>query len=120
MRVILAVSAVALLALAGCDSNTGPQKTAKVECNCSQPPAPPPDAELFPMNRLLSTVELVPGVTVRHIIAGPLEGLDKNDLPAQLCAFTSGVMREEAAHVACGSGTRLSERRRVERYANRL
>jgi D-inositol-3-phosphate glycosyltransferase len=44
------------------------------------------------------TVELVPGVTVRHITAGPYEGLDKNDLPAQLCAFTSGVMREEAAH----------------------
>jgi D-inositol-3-phosphate glycosyltransferase len=44
------------------------------------------------------TVELVPGVTVRHITAGPFEGLDKNDLPAQLCAFTSGVMREEAAH----------------------
>jgi D-inositol-3-phosphate glycosyltransferase len=44
------------------------------------------------------TVELAPGVTVRHITAGPYEGLDKNDLPAQLCAFTSGVMREEAAH----------------------
>jgi D-inositol-3-phosphate glycosyltransferase len=44
------------------------------------------------------TVELVPGVTVRHLIAGPYEGLDKNDLSAQLCAFTSGVMREEATH----------------------
>jgi len=43
-------------------------------------------------------VEMVPGVTVRHITAGPYEGLDKNDLPAQLCAFTSGVMREEALH----------------------
>ncbi|HEX3908072.1 MAG TPA: D-inositol-3-phosphate glycosyltransferase [Mycobacteriales bacterium] len=43
-------------------------------------------------------VELVPGVSVRHITAGPFEGLDKNDLPAQLCAFTSGVLREEAAH----------------------
>jgi D-inositol-3-phosphate glycosyltransferase len=43
-------------------------------------------------------VELVPGVTVRHITAGPFEGLDKNDLPAQLCAFTSGVLREEASH----------------------
>ncbi|MDX6209125.1 MAG: D-inositol-3-phosphate glycosyltransferase, partial [Frankiales bacterium] len=41
-------------------------------------------------------VELVPGVTVRHITAGPLEGLSKNDLPAQLCAFTSGVLRAEA------------------------
>jgi D-inositol-3-phosphate glycosyltransferase len=45
-----------------------------------------------------ATVELTPGVTVRHITAGPYEGLDKNDLPAQLCAFTSGVLREEAAH----------------------
>jgi D-inositol-3-phosphate glycosyltransferase len=41
-------------------------------------------------------VELVPGVTVRHIVSGPLEGLPKNDLPAQLCAFTSGVLRAEA------------------------
>jgi D-inositol-3-phosphate glycosyltransferase len=49
-------------------------------------------------SELPPTVELAPGVTVRHITAGPYEGLDKNDLPAQLCAFTSGVMREEAAH----------------------
>jgi D-inositol-3-phosphate glycosyltransferase len=41
-------------------------------------------------------VELVPGVTVRHVNAGPFEGLSKNDLPAQLCAFTSGVLRAEA------------------------
>jgi D-inositol-3-phosphate glycosyltransferase len=41
-------------------------------------------------------VELVPGVTVRHIVSGPLEGLPKTDLPAQLCAFTSGVLRAEA------------------------
>jgi D-inositol-3-phosphate glycosyltransferase len=43
-------------------------------------------------------VELVPGVTVRQVVAGPYEGLAKEDLPAQLCAFTSGVMRVEAAH----------------------
>jgi D-inositol-3-phosphate glycosyltransferase len=43
-------------------------------------------------------VELVPGVSVRHITAGPYEGLDKADLPAQLCAFTSGVLRVEAMH----------------------
>jgi D-inositol-3-phosphate glycosyltransferase len=47
---------------------------------------------------LPARVELAPGVTVRHISAGPFEGLDKNDLPAQLCAFTSGVLREEASH----------------------
>jgi D-inositol-3-phosphate glycosyltransferase len=47
---------------------------------------------------LPTTVELAPGVLVRHVTAGPFEGLDKNDLPAQLCAFTNGVMRVEAAH----------------------
>ncbi|HEX8004708.1 MAG TPA: D-inositol-3-phosphate glycosyltransferase [Mycobacteriales bacterium] len=41
-------------------------------------------------------VPLADGITVRHITAGPFEGLAKNDLPAQLCAFTSGVMRAEA------------------------
>ena len=41
-------------------------------------------------------VELAPGVTVRHVTAGPFEGLGKADLPAQLCAFTSGVLRAEA------------------------
>jgi D-inositol-3-phosphate glycosyltransferase len=41
-------------------------------------------------------VELAPGVTVQHIMAGPYEGLAKNDLPAQLCAFTAGVLRAEA------------------------
>jgi D-inositol-3-phosphate glycosyltransferase len=43
------------------------------------------------------SVEMFPGVTVRHVISGPLEGLPKEDLPAQLCAFTHGVMRAEAA-----------------------
>ncbi|HEX6683750.1 MAG TPA: D-inositol-3-phosphate glycosyltransferase [Candidatus Limnocylindrales bacterium] len=41
--------------------------------------------------------ELAPGVTVRHVNAGPFEGLSKEDLPAQLCAFTHGVLRAEAA-----------------------
>jgi D-inositol-3-phosphate glycosyltransferase len=41
-------------------------------------------------------VELAPGVLVRHVVAGPLEGLAKEDLPGQLCAFTSGVLRAEA------------------------
>ncbi|HVW80899.1 MAG TPA: D-inositol-3-phosphate glycosyltransferase [Mycobacteriales bacterium] len=49
-------------------------------------------------SELPPTVELAPGVLVRHVTAGPYEGLDKNDLPAQLCAFTSAVLREEAAH----------------------
>ena len=38
-----------------------------------------------------------PGVTVRHVVAGPFEGMDKNELPGQLCAFTAGVLRAEAA-----------------------
>jgi D-inositol-3-phosphate glycosyltransferase len=42
--------------------------------------------------------ELEPGVLIRHVVAGPFEGLLKDDLPAQLCAFTAGVMRTEAAH----------------------
>ncbi|MGH8859621.1 MAG: D-inositol-3-phosphate glycosyltransferase [Jatrophihabitantaceae bacterium] len=43
-------------------------------------------------------VELAPGVLVRHVIAGPFEGLAKDDLPAQLCAFAAGVLRTEAFH----------------------
>ncbi len=43
-------------------------------------------------------VELAPGVTVRHLTAGPFEGLSKEDLPAQLCALTSGLLRVEAQH----------------------
>ncbi|SEQ24546.1 D-inositol-3-phosphate glycosyltransferase [Streptomyces radiopugnans] len=43
-------------------------------------------------------VELAPGVLVRHVDAGPYEGLAKEDLPAQLCAFTHGVMRAWARH----------------------
>lgn len=43
-------------------------------------------------------VEAAPGVLVRNVVAGPFEGLDKHDLPTQLCAFTAGVLREEAHH----------------------
>lgn len=42
-------------------------------------------------------VELADGVVVRHIEAGPFEGLAKTDLPGQLCAFTAGVLRTEAS-----------------------
>ncbi|MGQ0623596.1 MAG: D-inositol-3-phosphate glycosyltransferase [Sporichthyaceae bacterium] len=42
-------------------------------------------------------VELAPGVLVRNVTAGPFEGMAKEDLPAQLCAFTTGVLRAEAA-----------------------
>jgi D-inositol-3-phosphate glycosyltransferase len=43
-------------------------------------------------------VRMDSGVLVRHVTAGPFEGLSKEDLPAQLCAFTSGVLRTEAMH----------------------
>ncbi|MEV0807064.1 D-inositol-3-phosphate glycosyltransferase [Micromonospora sp. NPDC050200] len=42
-------------------------------------------------------VEMAPGVHVRHVTSGPLEGLTKEELPGQLCAFTAGVLRAEAA-----------------------
>ena len=42
------------------------------------------------------TVRVAPGVLVRNVVAGPFEGLDKYDLPTQLCAFTAGVLRAEA------------------------
>ena len=37
------------------------------------------------------------GITVRHIHAGPFEGLTKEELPAQLCVFAREVLRAEAA-----------------------
>jgi D-inositol-3-phosphate glycosyltransferase len=43
-------------------------------------------------------VKVAPGVLVRNVVAGPFEGLDKNDLPTQLCAFTAGVLRAEATY----------------------
>jgi D-inositol-3-phosphate glycosyltransferase len=42
-------------------------------------------------------VELTPGVTVRHVVAGPFEGLRKEDLPGLLCSFTNGILQVEAA-----------------------
>ena len=49
-------------------------------------------------SELPPVVELAPGVTVRHVVAGPFEGLDKSELPAQLCAFSAAVLRAEAFH----------------------
>ena len=43
-------------------------------------------------------VRVAPGVLVRNVVAGPFEGLDKYDLPTQLCGFAAGVLRAEAAH----------------------
>jgi D-inositol-3-phosphate glycosyltransferase len=44
------------------------------------------------------SARVAPGVLVRNVVAGPFEGLDKHDLPTQLCAFTAGVLRAEATH----------------------
>ena len=61
------------------------------------------DVEVFTRatsSDLPPVVEVEPGVTVRHLTAGPFEGLGKEDLPSQLCALTGGVLRAEAAHDA--------------------
>jgi D-inositol-3-phosphate glycosyltransferase len=42
-------------------------------------------------------LEIEPGVVARYVPAGPYEGLAKEDLPGQLCAFAAGMMRV-AAH----------------------
>jgi D-inositol-3-phosphate glycosyltransferase len=42
-------------------------------------------------------VEAGDGVRVRHITAGPFEGLTKGELPGQLCVFAREVLRAEAA-----------------------
>jgi D-inositol-3-phosphate glycosyltransferase len=48
-------------------------------------------------SELPPAVTVAPGVIVRHVTAGPFEGLRKEDLPAQLCAVTAGVLRAEAS-----------------------
>ncbi|MGA8987407.1 glycosyltransferase, partial [Aeromicrobium sp.] len=40
-------------------------------------------------------VEVQPGIRVHHVAAGPFEGLEKNDLPSQLCSFVRDVLRVE-------------------------
>lgn len=48
------------------------------------------DSQLPPL------VPFAPGVNVRHIVAGPFEGMAKDELPGQLCAFAREVLRTEA------------------------
>jgi D-inositol-3-phosphate glycosyltransferase len=43
------------------------------------------------------TEQVADGLLVRHIEAGPFQGLRKEDLPGQLCALSAGVLRAEAA-----------------------
>jgi D-inositol-3-phosphate glycosyltransferase len=42
-------------------------------------------------------IEVGDGIRVRHITAGPFEGLTKGELPGQLCVFAREVLRAEAA-----------------------
>ena len=41
---------------------------------------------------LPESVEIAEGVTVKHLVAGPFEGLSKEELPSQLGALTSAFM----------------------------
>jgi D-inositol-3-phosphate glycosyltransferase len=43
-------------------------------------------------------LEVSENVLVRHIHAGPFEGLTKAELPGQLCTFAREVLRAEAGH----------------------
>ncbi len=43
-------------------------------------------------------VDVSDGIRVHHVAAGPYEGLTKDELPAQLCAFAREVLRTEAYH----------------------
>jgi len=47
-------------------------------------------------SHLPPVVEAHDGVSVRHVHAGPFEGLTKTELPAQLCVFAREVLRAEA------------------------
>lgn len=46
----------------------------------------------------LDAERLGDAVLVHHVPAGPYEGLNKEDLPGQLCAFAAGMMRIAAGH----------------------
>lgn len=50
-------------------------------------------------SELPPVAEAGPGVIVRNVVAGPFEGLDKHELPTQLCPFTAEVLRQEARHL---------------------
>src|SRR5262245_31706252 len=43
-------------------------------------------------------VDLADGVSVRHVMAGPFEGLSKYDLQGHVCGIAGEVLRVEAAH----------------------
>ena len=41
-------------------------------------------------------VEIAEGVSVRHLEAGPYDGISKDELPSQICALMSSFMHQEA------------------------
>ena len=41
-------------------------------------------------------VEIADGVSVRHLEAGPYDGISKDELPSQICALMSSFMHQEA------------------------
>ena len=41
---------------------------------------------------LPESIEIADGVNVKHLVAGPFEGLSKEELPSQLGALTSSFM----------------------------
>ena len=45
---------------------------------------------------LPDSVEIADGVTVRHLEAGPYDGISKDELPSQICALMSSFMHVEA------------------------
>ncbi|MBU3692574.1 MAG: D-inositol-3-phosphate glycosyltransferase [Candidatus Nanopelagicaceae bacterium] len=45
---------------------------------------------------LPESVEIADGVTVRHLEAGPYDGISKDELPSQICALMSSFMHVEA------------------------
>ena len=44
---------------------------------------------------LPAEVEIADGVTVRYLEAGPFDGITKEEMPSQICAFMSSFMRYE-------------------------
>jgi len=44
---------------------------------------------------LPESIEIADGVTVKHLVAGPFEGLSKEELPSQLGALTSAFMQHK-------------------------
>jgi D-inositol-3-phosphate glycosyltransferase len=46
-------------------------------------------------------LEVEPGYTVRHVPAGPFDGLTKEDLAAQLCPFAASMLRATVPGTRC-------------------